>query len=490
MLAAVRQIVARHDLFRPRDAVVVGVSGGSDSLCLLHVLVALGSELDITLHVAHLNHRLRGAESDADAAFVQRLAESWGLACSIDEVDVSALAAVSKLGEEEAARHARYTFLARTAYRVGAAAVAVGHNADDQTETVLMHLLRGTGLAGLRGMAPCSVMGDPPLVLIRPLLEVPRVSIEAYCREHDLQPRLDRSNLDRTFFRNRLRHEVLPALEEVAPGVNHRLRQMAQLVAADYELVQTMMDQVWPGLVVEVGDEALALDLQAWRNLPLGLRRGALLRAAFQLRPDLSDFGFSQVETARQVADTATTGAQVSLPGRLSLTVNYECLWISTAGHPPAQPADWPALPTGTVIPLRIPGCTQVPGGWLLEATFFPADNGIRNFAWQNENPWRAFLDFEQAGNNLVLRTRAPGDRFQPLGMEGHSASLSDFMINRRIPAAWRDQVPILSRVPDTGQQAGEILWIAGWRLDERVRVRLESRRVLRLDFRRPSDPT
>jgi tRNA(Ile)-lysidine synthase len=290
--------------------------------------------------------------------------------------------------------------------------------------------------------------------------------------------------LDCSFFRNRLRHEIFPELDEVAPGVRQRLCQLAELVAADFDLLEGMLDDVWPGLLIEVGDGALALDLQAWRNLPLGLRRRALRRAAFQLRPDLRDLGFVQVEAARELAESAATGARASLPGGLSLMVSYERLWISAAGFTPAPPPAWPALPPGAIVPLRIPGRTRLPGDWSLEVVSLPAEGRVREAVLHNDDPWRGFMDADRAGTDLILRTRRPGDRFQPLGMEGRRSSVSDFMINERIPAAWRGRIPILAR---PAGDSPEILWIAGWRLDERVRVRPQTRSILRFDFHPPA---
>jgi tRNA(Ile)-lysidine synthase len=351
-----------------------------------------------------------------------------------------------------------------------------------------MHLLRGSGLAGLRGMDPRSVFGEPPLALIRPLLFVSRADIEAYCRQQGLRPRLDRSNLDHTYFRNRLRYQVLPLLEECAPGVGQRICQLAELVASDHELLQAMLDELWPTLVIEAGDEALALDLAAWRDLPLGLRRRVLRRAAFQIRPGLRDLGFAQVEAARRIAEAGTSGARVSLPGRLSLTVSYERLWISDADSAPTPPVAWPVLSPGTVVSLRIPGATPLPGDWLLEASFLSATDEFIAAARQNDDPWRAFLDADHAGSDLVLRTRLPGESFQPLGMAGRTASLSDFLINLYIPSVWRDQIPILAHAAAPFSGPGEILWIAGWRLDERVGVRSTTSRILRLVFCRPAE--
>ncbi|RLC71185.1 MAG: tRNA lysidine(34) synthetase TilS, partial [Chloroflexi bacterium] len=193
VLKQVRDTIERYHLLRTGETVVVGVSGGPDSLCLLHVLRQLSAELDLHLHVAHLHHRIRGEEADADAAFVAELAAEWGLPCTVEVRDVPRMAREKKLAVEEMARLVRYAFLAHLAHQIGARKIAVGHNADDQTETVLMHWLRGSGLAGLRGMLPRTPLRQFRLHLAdldlelevwnlelsRPLLVVPRPDIEA-----------------------------------------------------------------------------------------------------------------------------------------------------------------------------------------------------------------------------------------------------------------------------------------------------------------------
>ena len=251
LLSQVRKTIEEHDLLVAGESVVVGVSGGPDSLCLLHLLRHLSRAYDLTLHVAHLDHGIRGEESRVDAQFVADLARQWELPATVERADVPRLAEEEGLAIEEAARRARYRFLARVAGQVGASRIAVGHNADDQAETVLMHFLRGSGLAGLRGILPLSPLGelrlgqserDSPLAaelrLIRPLLEVPRSAIEAYCRDQELSPRFDRSNLDTTYYRNRLRHKLLPVLETYNPNVREVLRRTAQVMAADHELLR------------------------------------------------------------------------------------------------------------------------------------------------------------------------------------------------------------------------------------------------------------
>jgi len=247
VLKQVRETVRKHGLLDAGERLVVGVSGGPDSLCLLHVLIQLQPEYGLVLHVAHLDHQLRGRESAADAEFVAGVARQWGLPCTVEQVDVRAAARENRLAVEEAARQARYGFLARTAASTGSRAIAVGHNSDDQAETVLMHWLRGSGLGGLRGMLPRSRLGDYRLLeatgdsaspediwLVRPLLHTPREDILRYCESERLEPRFDRSNLDTTLFRNWLRHTALPLLAQHNPRVRDVLCRSAQVFADDY----------------------------------------------------------------------------------------------------------------------------------------------------------------------------------------------------------------------------------------------------------------
>lgn len=283
VLAKVEQTIRRYDLLRPRSTVVVAVSGGPDSLCLLHALHTLRERYMLTLHVAHLNHCLRGEESDADAQFVQDLAERWELPATVRSVDVFEIRRQRKGSLEETARQVRYAFLRSVASAMGADCVAVGHNADDQTETVLMHWLRGAGLAGLRGMLPKSSLDDLRLGtdqpspggawLIRPLLYVTRVEIETYCRHHGLVPHYDLSNLDTTYFRNRLRHELIPFLEKYNPNIREVIRRSAEVISADYAVLHTQVERAWQEVARRETEDWITLDLAAWRTLPLGLQR-------------------------------------------------------------------------------------------------------------------------------------------------------------------------------------------------------------------------
>lgn len=489
LLRQVRQTIDKYDLIRAGEALVVGVSGGPDSLCLLHVLRRLAPEYDLSLHAAHLHHGLRGADADADAEFVRRVAAAWGLPLAVEALDVPALARDEGLAFEEAARRARYAFLARTAAAAGARTIAVGHNSDDQAETVLMHFLRGSGLAGLRGMLPRTPLssyrllstgeGGGALDLIRPLLEVPRTEIEAYCQEQGLEPRFDRSNLDTTYFRNWLRLEVIPLLEQHNPQLRVVLGRTARVLAGDYDLLRDLLDEAWPRVVRQEGEEEIVFDLAAWRALPTGLQRSTLREAIHRLRRSLRNINFVHVEDALLVARDGTTGDRATLPRGLMLAVGYDR--VTVAGEARLGPLpDWPLLlPEGEPVAVAVPGITPLPGSaWVLEAALLPRA-GLPAGWEDNPDPWRAYLDAGAARPPLRLRTRRPGDRFQPLGMGGRAPKLADFLTNQKVPHAARDHLPLLVA-------AWGIAWVPGLRLDERARVVDSTAEILALRFLRP----
>jgi tRNA(Ile)-lysidine synthase len=485
VLAKVRQVVDRHGLLVEGGAVVIGVSGGPDSLCLLHVLYSFRQDYRIELHVAHLDHCIRGLESQEDAALVARLAEEWGLPATIEARDVSKLARESKLAIEEAARQARYSFLAQVALAVGAKRVAVGHNADDQTETIVMHWLRGSGLAGLRGMLPLTDLGQmrleaawpnhPPLdlQLIRPLLETPRAEIEVYCREHGLKPRFDRSNLDTTYYRNRLRHELIPYLEGYNPNIREVLRRSAQVISGDYDLLQVELERVWPVVVSWESREAITFDLERWRALPASQQRSTLREAIHRLRRSLRNINWTHIENALWALRAKPAGTQVTLPQGLMLAIGYRDFTVADQGYVPE--VDWPLLLVES-LPVAVPGVTELPDcGWSLEAAMLEREE-LGQDCLDNPNPWQAFLDYASTDSELVLRQRRSGDRFQPLGLGGHEKSLHTFMIDQRIPRSLRDSVPIVA-------SPRHIVWVAGWRIDERAKITAETERVLHLAF-------
>lgn len=470
------QIADFFQEYYPRQdrPLVVGVSGGPDSLALLHALAEDGLYPREQLVVGHLNHRLRPTATE-EAQFVARVCARWEVACFVEEADVAAQAQHESLSQEEAGRIARYRFLAALARRVGAPAVAVAHHAGDQAETVLMHFLRGSGLAGLRGMLPAGPLPEAPsLTLLRPLLFTSRTEIEAYCTASDLQPVVDESNRDITLFRNRLRHELLPLLESYNPQIRERLQYTSQVIAADYALLEQLGQEAWAEIVREEGEGWLRVDLAGWRALPLSLRRSTLRQAVRQLRRSLRDVTFAPVEQARQVVENGGVGAQATLPGDLLLTVEYDTWRLAT---PSADvPVRLPQLPAMEPLILPLPGRVSLAGGWILAASWrsdlSPA--AIR----ANPDPWQAYLDPVSAGE-LVVRSRRSGERFQPLGMGGRTAAVKEVMINEKIPARLRQRWPLVANDQ-------HLLWLVGHRLDQRARVTADTSAIIHLHCYHP----
>jgi tRNA(Ile)-lysidine synthase len=480
LVSKVATFSRRHALFRPGEAVVVGVSGGPDSLCLLHILRQLASELSLHLIVAHLHHGLRGADADADARFVAETALAFGLPLVAGQADVPALARERRLSPEEAARQARYAFLADTAARTGAQTVAVGHHADDQAETVLMHLLRGSGVSGLRGMLPRTPLTDYRLPgvqgleagwVVRPLLALWRAEIVAYCAAHGLTPRYDMSNEDATFFRNRLRHELLPLLEEYNSNIREVLVHTGEAMAGDAEVLRAQLDGVWSETVRRSAAGEVCFDLSRWRDLPIGLQRGTVREAIRRLRRDLRNVGWQHVERAVWLARGGRAGQSATLVGGLALDLGCETLRIAPEGSQRA--VDTPQIERE--IALAAPGMTDVGGGWRV---------AVERLANAPEgqpapgDPWQAWLDADATGPALTLRPRRPGDRFRPHGLGGHSAGLNEFMINARVPRHARTGWPLL-----TGREG--IAWVCGLRVDHQAAVTPATHAIWRVRFER-----
>lgn len=463
--ARVKTFVQRHHLVASGDTLVVAVSGGPDSVCLLHVLWQLRDELNVHLHVAHLNHQLRGAESRADVRYVTGLAKRLGIPATIEARDVAGYRTRHRLGLEEAARQVRYEFLARVADSTGSRCVAVGHTADDQAETILMHLVRGAGGSGLRGMLPRTPwLGQAgPISIVRPLLEVRRQEVAAYCRAHGLEPRLDASNLELSPLRNRIRHRLVPLLEKLNPAAVAALLRMARAVGDDLDFIESQVAQEWGQTVQHVAG-GLALDKARLSRLHPALRRHLLRRALEEATGERRDVEAVHIEQAMALLERPA-GSHLDLLKGLTLYADYRRLLL---GADPARLCPLP--PLSGEHHLRVPGTTEFPG-WRVAVQLMPAASSPPPVS----GGWAAELDFAATGAELMVRGRLPGDRFQPLGMDTPK-KLQDFFVDEKVPRPWRARVPLVA-------SSRGIVWAVGYRIASWARVTVATRQVLRLDF-------
>jgi len=286
----VKQFILKHRLVKAGQTILVAVSGGADSVCLLQVLYSLRDELKISLQAAHLNHQLRGSESDRDAAFVKDLAERLGLPVTIRDGAVLEYQAEKGLTLEEATREVRYAFLAETAAACGAAAVAAGHTQNDQVETILLHLLRGSGTEGLEGLRPSHnlLINGRSLTVIRPLLTIARPEIEACCRANYLAYCQDSSNLSPAILRNRVRHELIPLLNTYNQDAAGALLRMSRIAADEAAFMESEVTRLWEQTTSRQGSNIL-IDKQAFNCLPAALQRRIIRRAFEVLLGSLKD---------------------------------------------------------------------------------------------------------------------------------------------------------------------------------------------------------
>lgn len=440
--------------FRPSTPLLIAVSGGPDSLALLHLLNASG----YPLVCATFNHRLRPEAAD-EVAYVRQVAESLGIPFVTDSADVAAYAEAEGLSLEEAARTLRYRFLFREARKAGAQAVLTGHTADDQAETVLMHFLRGAGLSGLKGMLPRVVLPvfDEEIPLVRPLLGWQRANTETYCREHNLSPIQDPTNTDTTYFRNRLRHELLPALESYNPRIRETLARTAFALQGDEALLAEVLDAAWQKSVLEQGIGFICFTRSTLENSSLALRRNLLRRAAFTLRPGLRNVDFAALERA-------ATLEPVHLAGGLRLYLEGEKIYLAVC-EADLPFAEWPQV------------CDEKLVGWELVVESFAGENLFAQ-AHENGDPFTAWLDADLTGSELRVRTVHAGERFQPLGMSGASVKLQDFFVNVKLPRRARANWPLVCF-------RDEIAWVAGLRLAHPFRVTEKTKRALLLQIKR-----
>ena len=467
MLENLGQILAFDCQLDKSYPVVVGVSGGPDSLCLLHRMRTSGYKII----VAHFDHGLR-LESAQDAQQVEQLSKELGLEFEVGREDTGAYASEKGLSIEEAARERRYTFLYKISEKYQAQAVAVGHNADDQVETILMHLLRGAGLDGLRGMQMRSLGTgwSQTTPLVRPLLSTWREEILAYCEQHDLEPVFDRSNLDTTYFRNRLRHELLPNLESYNPQVKAQLWRMAVTLTGDQQVIAQHVDAAWAKALVELAPSHLAIKRQLFLNEKVGIQRRLLRRALTHLRPGLRDLDFATVERAIGAIVKPPASGQCDLVAGLRLLVEKDQVWLAGWEAQLPVPADWPQVSAGETINLRPPGEISLGTNWRLKIHKIEVlDKEINK-----GDPFQAWLAAELLGDTLLIRGRLPGDRFAPLGMDGHSLKLSDFLTNEKLPKRARDGWPMVCA-------EDEIVWIPGIRPSHRFRVTETTREMVHL---------
>ncbi len=460
----------------PGNTVLVAVSGGPDSVCLLRVLHRLSASLGINLHVAHLDHMFRGKESADEALFVAELARQLGLPSTIEKIDVPAFCRVRGLPAQAGAREVRYGFLSRAAAEVKASRIATGHTATDQAETFLMRLLRGAGLSGLSGIRPIREN------IIRPLIDTTREEVVKYLQQRGQRYMTDPSNEKPLYTRNRIRRDILPVLRQFNPRIVETLAEEAALLRDENETIDQLLSPV-STKVITGEDDCVVLDRGIFNALSPAFKRRLLRQSINMLGLEFRGLSFIQVEEALGFIAQAQTGRTMKLPGGIFLERDYEKIVVGVISGE-----------SGFSHVLALPGATLIPDLDIVIETVIsevpinpaimnpPAPAGGGSTETGDENYfWQALFDYDKIKNPLIIRTRLPGDRFCPSGMNGKSKKLQDYFVDEKIARRKRNAVPLLV----AGQ---DILWAMGLRTDERFLPDPQTKSMLIVRVRKQSE--
>lgn len=464
----VARVLDKASLLNKTRPLLVAVSGGPDSLTLLYLLHKLSTQFPLSIQVAHLNHGLRGVAADQDADYVEKVAKDLNVPIIIETADVRAFRDKYKLSWEEAAREVRYSFLFKAAQRVNASAIALGHTEDDQAETVLLHLLRGTGLQGLRGMLEHSPTNKLPEhkgpTLIRPILKLTRQQTITYCQTKGITPQDDFSNNQMEYTRNKIRHLLIPSLTQYNPSIKEVLVRLAKTTSRDLDFIDQELLKKW-GDLVTLKPCGLSIHRDAFLNLHISLQAHLLRRAWEFLCGRASGLTSTHIENMLALAKKDRgSGRALSLGREIQFRTGYEELLVV---HEPSVTPTHGLEP----LPLSLPGEAQV-GRWHVSAHIVD-----RQVKIHRGGPYQAHLDFESLGKEVQIRSRKSGDRFQPLGMGG-TKKLKEFMIDAHIPKGCRRDIPLL-----TGRDG--VAWVVGWRIAHWARVTPKTEQVIEVNFHR-----
>ncbi len=481
IIRKVNRDIVKSSLISKGDRIVVALSGGPDSMAMLHILTVLYQELDISLHIAHLDHQFRGLQSQKDSEFIRSYADRLCLPVTIESIDVPAFARKNRLSAQAAAREIRYKFLFKVAREVGGTKIALGHTSNDQAETVLARLLRGAGSRGLSGI-PVYGRG----MIIRPLLSVSRAEIIDYLNRTNIPFLNDPTNEKPIYLRNRIRHELLPLLaERYSPGIYDILNREAEILCMENEFLSQYSSGILDNIVSDssagsLGERGLELDLGLFSKHHTAVKRRVILEAVRRVKGDVDNISFVQIDETLRMADKGRIGAVITFPGRVRIRRGYNRIIVSLGGDlVPSARQSALCIGIGEERNLVLP----VPGRVSLEPTLTEIEASIMEgpFIYSGGAGKGASFDLEMFSSPLFIRNRRRGDILYPLGMGGKKKKLHDIFIDMKIPLEERGGIPLL--VSPEG-----ILWVMGVRQDDRFKVRDGTKRTLLVKILRRGD--
>lgn len=471
-------VINTHNLIKPHDAIIVGVSGGPDSVALIKTLYSINSGKNLHLHlfVAHLDHQLRGKFSDEDAQFVQNLSKELSLPFIFKGVDIKKISAQMNRSIEETARLERYTFFMESSRKYNASVVAVGHTADDNTETLLHRIIRGTGLRGLGGI-PMKRPLTPgfPVQLVRPLLNIWRSEIIEYLEKEPTAYRTDASNYEPKYLRNKIRCELIPLLEkQYNPNVKKALSHLGNILTANNEYLSLEAKKILKSCTVEITGDSYILNTRFLTKQPMILQHLVLQEILSTLQVPLKEVCY---EHYTKILDEINKTGRVwhfHLPGKLSLWHEDNMLHLQKKFLPVICTV--PSLPFGEIT-VQIPGTTPVDSlGQFVSEILDVRHVSVEAFK-KTKTKDEEIFDLQSITMPITVRGRKRGDAISPLGISGRK-KLKDLFIDKKVPSELRNTIPIVV-------MNNQPIWVVGMCIDNRVKVTPRTEKILKLAFQR-----
>ncbi|HHW58455.1 MAG TPA: tRNA lysidine(34) synthetase TilS [Clostridia bacterium] len=455
MIDKVLLTIKKYKMIDKNDKIVLGVSGGPDSLCMLDILYNLKDIFHLDLYVVHVNHMIRGEEAKRDAQFVEKMCHSLKLPFFLFEKDVRKIAKEMRYSEEEAGRYVRYQVFDEVLKKIKGNKIAVAHNKNDVVETVLLNLIRGSGMAGLIGIKP--VNGN----IIRPLIELEREEIERYLKERGLQAVIDFTNYQEVYKRNKIRLNLIPYIDEMFEvNIAENIYRMATILLEENDYLERESERIFEA-ICEFKEGEVVADIEKLKFQHLAIQR-RLIRFMYQkLKGDIYGLEYIHVEDVLKLLDKPTS-SKVNLPFEIEALKSYNNLIIRKTKKKEDKNF-WAKL--------NIPGVTEVSSvGQFKTNILF-----VKDIEKLDMGKYIKFFDYDKVKGDVIVRNRLPGDVFSPLNMGG-SKKLKEFFIDEKIPREERDNIPLIAI-------NNEIMWIVGYRMSDKFKVDKNTRKILVIEY-------
>lgn len=458
VIEKIKQTIDRENLIENKDKILVALSGGPDSVCLLHALKKLETYYNIKIYAAHLNHKIRGMEAQKDALYAAKLCDELGIQFFVKAVDVPAFAKEMKMTLEEAARQIRYNMLFEVKSKISADKIAVAHNLDDQAETVLMRLIRGTGITGLKGMDYKREDG-----VIRPLMDTKKAKIVSYCEANNLKPRIDHTNLEIEYTRNKIRLKLLPYIEqEFSPHIKETISRMSNVLREDSEYLDNETQKIFDKEILEHNDDRIRLDFEELKVMHPSLAKRLIRLSIKTVLGTLEGIENVHIEDVLMLIKSPKNQLKLNLPkGLMVYKASDGLIFTMKEISFENRSFNYILKSDGYIdideIDLHIESkimtkerCMMLPTGQYTKA-----------------------FDLDKIKGELIVRSKLDGDRMKPMGLGG-TKKLKDIFIDLKIPREKRNMIAVLC--DDSG-----ILWVIGHKISEDYKIDENTKTVLRI---------